>query len=113
MMKSKIFMCQNPGFCKKKSTVFDGFFDCIHDSIIQMHTDMDTDAYRYRYKYKYRWIQIQYRWIQIDILFNFIWNSRFDGWIDCIHDCIHSTIQMDTDIYCQNFWIFRIFVMSC
>ena len=34
---------------------------------------------------------------QIDKLFNFIWNSRSDGWIDCIHDCIHSTIQMDRD----------------
>ena len=33
----------------------------------------------------------------MDKLFNFTWNSRFDGWIDCIHDCIHSTIEMDTD----------------
>ena len=36
----------------------------------------------------------------MDKLLNFIWNSRFDGWIDCIHD---STIQMgtdtDTDLY--------------
>ena len=52
---------------------------------------------------QYRWIQIQmetiqYGWIQIDKLFNFIWNSRFDRWIDCIHDCIHdSIIQMDKD----------------
>ena len=86
---------------------------------IQMDTDTNTDGYRCRY----RWIQIQYGWIQIDILFNFIWNPRFDGWIDCyhdstiqieklfnfiwnsrfdgridcIHDCIHSTIQIDTD----------------
>ena len=80
MKKSKIFMCQNPGFCKKrKSTVFDGFIDCIHDSIIPMDTDMDTDTnkdgYRYRQRYRYRWIQIQYGWIQMDKLFNFTWNS--------------------------------------
>ena len=68
-MKSKIFLCQNPGFCKKKkkkkkktpSTVFDEWIDCIHDCIhdstIQMDTNTDTDGYRYRYKY--RWIQIQ------------------------------------------------------
>ena len=89
---------------------FDGWIDCIHDCIhstIQM--DTDPDGYRYRYK----WIGIQYGWIQMDKLFNSIWNSRFDRWIDCIHDCLHSTIQMDTDIYCQNFWIFRIVVMSC
>ena len=38
------------GFCKKQSTVYDGFIDCIHDSIKQMDTDADTntDGYRYR-----------------------------------------------------------------
>ena len=30
----------------------------------------------------------------MDKFSHFIWNSRFDRWIDCIHD---STIQMDTD----------------
>ena len=53
-----------------------------------MDTDIDTDTDGC----KYRWIQIQYGLIQIDKLFNFICNSRFDGWIDCIHD---STIQID------------------
>ena len=61
MMKSKIFICQNPGFCfKKTSTVFNGWIDCIHDCIddstIQMDIDMETDGYR--------WIEIQ---IQMDI----------------------------------------------
>ena len=38
-----------------------------------------------------------------DKLFNFIWNSRFDGWIDCIHD---STIQMNTDAHGYRYrWI--------
>ena len=30
----------------------------------------------------------------MDKFYNFIWNSKFDRWIDCIHD---STLQMDTD----------------
>ena len=55
MMKSKIFMCQNPGFCEKKTyTVFDGWIDCvhdcIHDSTIQMDTDTDTNTDEYRYR---------------------------------------------------------------
>ena len=79
MSKSRILLK------KKISIVFDGWVDFIHDSTIQM--DTDTDGYRYNTDT-----------IQMDKLFNFIWNSRFDGWIDCIHDCIHdSTIQMDTD----------------
>ena len=49
MMKSKIFMCQNPGFCKIISTVFDGWIDCIHDCIHNVQC---------------RWIQI---WIWMDI----------------------------------------------
>ena len=54
MMKSKIFMCQNPGFCKiKTSTVFDGWIDCIHDCIHDRETD--TDGYRYNTD-GYRWI---------------------------------------------------------
>ena len=84
MMKSKIFMCQNPGFCKKKSAVFDGFINCIHDcshaSIIQMHTDMDSDGYRYRYKY--RWIQIQIdRDTDTD---GYRYNINGYRWINCL-----------------------------
>ena len=62
MMKSKIFMCQNQGFCKKKnktSTVFDGWIDCIHDCIHDSTIQMDMDTDRDGYRYKYRWIQIQ------------------------------------------------------
>ena len=55
----------------------------------------------------------------MDKLLNFIWNSRFDGWIDCIHD---STIQMgtdtDTDLYMswpenQGILFFFIFLKHC
>ena len=48
-----------------------------------MDSNTDTDQYRYNTE--------GYRLINF---LNFIWNSRFDRWIDCIHD---SKIQMDTD----------------
>ena len=55
-----IYVSKSRTFFKKKtSTEFDGWIDiihdCIHDSTIQMDTDMDTDGYRYNMD-GYRWI---------------------------------------------------------
>ena len=76
---------------KKKSTVFDGFIDCIHDcihdSIIQMDTDMVID--RYRYRYKYRWIQIQIdRDTDTD---RYRYNMDGYRWINCL---FHMELQI-------------------
>ena len=66
-----------------------------------MDRDTDTDGYRYKWMDNFTWnsrfdgwIDCIHSTIQIDKLFTFIWNSKFDGWIDCIHD---TTTQMDTD----------------
>ena len=81
MMKSKMFMCQNPEFCKKKSTVFDEWIDCIHDCIhdstiqeMDRYTDTDTNTDGYRY----RWIPILSKFLDFQDFFYVMLNACLD-----------------------------------